>query len=109
MAGAPGSQGGGSLGGPVTVVVGRRFRVTGSVQGVGYRAFARRTAIALGLAGSARNLVDRSVEVVAVGPVAAVLAFEGALRRGPPHGNVTGLSWDEVDPETMSSNTFDIN
>lgn len=109
MAGAPGSEGGRSLGGPVTADVGRRYRVVGSVQGVGYRAFARRTAIALGLSGSARNLADGSVEVVVVGAVAAVLAFEGALRRGPPHGSVTGLSWDEVDPETISSNTFGIN
>ena len=33
-------------------------RVYGEVQGVGYRYFARRTALALGLRGYARNLAD---------------------------------------------------
>jgi acylphosphatase len=54
--------------------------VSGAVQGVGYRWFARGRAEAAGLAGSATNLADGRVEVVLEGPddaVAAVLADLG--------------------------------
>jgi acylphosphatase len=51
--------------------------VSGHVQGVGYRYFVREIASAAGLAGSARNLPDGRVEVVAEGPEDAV---EGLLR-----------------------------
>ncbi len=44
-----------------------RVKVTGYVQGVGFRAFVRRHAIRLGLRGYARNMPDGSVEVVAQG------------------------------------------
>jgi acylphosphatase len=51
--------------------------VSGHVQGVGYRWFVRELALAAGLSGSATNLPDGRVEVVAEGPdddVAALLA-----------------------------------
>ncbi len=41
----------------------RLIVVSGSVQGVGYRAFARRAALALGIRGHAINLPDGRVEV----------------------------------------------
>ena len=65
--------------------------VSGHVQGVGYRWFARQTATARGLAGAATNLPDGRVEVVLEGPqddVAAVLA-ELSGPRAP--GSVTGV------------------
>lgn len=64
--------------------------VSGRVQGVGYRYFVRGRAQAAGLAGSARNLPDGTVEVVLEGAddaVAGVLAAldgpdaPGAVRR----------------------------
>lgn len=60
-----------------------RYRITGRVQGVGYRYFALIEAQALGVAGYAKNLPDGSVEVVAEGSEEAVQAFEGRLREGP--------------------------
>jgi acylphosphatase len=60
-----------------------RYRVTGRVQGVGYRYFALTEAQALGVAGFARNLPDGSVEVVAEGQAEALSAFEEKLRQGP--------------------------
>ena len=65
-----------------------RYRVTGRVQGVGYRYFALTCAQSLGIAGFARNLPDGSVEVVAEGVVDAVLAFEEKLREGPAFARV---------------------
>jgi acylphosphatase len=65
--------------------------VTGRVQGVGFRWFARDRALALGLTGWVRNRADGSLEVVAQGPAAAVDRFERALREGPPGAEVRGV------------------
>lgn len=61
----------------------RVFFVSGRVQGVGYRAFARRSAEALGLRGFARNLADGRVEAHAEGPLSALDEFAGLLAKGP--------------------------
>jgi acylphosphatase len=63
--------------------------VSGHVQGVGYRWFVRQLADAAGLAGSAANLPDGRVEVVAEGPEEAVRAFVGALDGPRAPGSVT--------------------
>jgi acylphosphatase len=65
-----------------------RYRITGRVQGVGYRYFALQEANALGVAGYARNLPDGSVEVLAEGKADAVQAFEAKLREGPAFARV---------------------
>ncbi|QBS37682.1 acylphosphatase [Thermaerobacter sp. FW80] len=65
--------------------------VHGQVQGVGYRAFARSRALALGLRGWARNEPDGTVTVLAEGERAALDAFIEALRQGPPAAQVQGL------------------
>jgi acylphosphatase len=65
--------------------------VSGHVQGVGYRWFARGLADDAGLAGSATNLPDGRVEVVLEGPEEAVGAVVARLGgRGAP-GAVTGV------------------
>jgi acylphosphatase len=53
--------------------------VSGQVQGVGYRWFVRETAHASGLSGSATNLPDGRVEVMAEGPEDDVRALLDAL------------------------------
>jgi len=58
-----------------------RIRVTGVVQGVGYRFFVRNVAASLGLAGEVRNLSDGSVEVVAEGDRSLVGALIGGIHR----------------------------
>ncbi len=63
-------------------------RVSGRVQGVGFRWWAVREARRLGLRGTVRNLPDGSVEVRAAGTVAAVGEFTAALSEGPPHARV---------------------
>lgn len=72
-------------------------RLSGDVQGVGYRAYARRRAQALGLRGYARNLLDGSVEVVAEGSRDALEQFFVILRRGPSSADVTDAQavWGE--------------
>lgn len=66
-------------------------RVSGLVQGVGYRAFVGREAGRRGLTGSATNLLDGRVEVVAVGPAADVRALVSALSGPDAPGRVTGV------------------
>lgn len=71
--------------------------VHGLVQGVGYRAFVRARAVALGLRGHARNNADGTVSVVAEGETDALYRLVEALRQGPPAGRVESLEiqWDE--------------
>ena len=61
----------------------RRWFVRGQVQGVGYRYFAQRAALGLGLTGYARNLDDGRVEVYAVGLAEKLEDLAGMLHRGP--------------------------
>jgi acylphosphatase len=66
----------------------RRFLVFGKVQGVFFRHSTRLEANRLGIRGSARNMPDGSVEVVAQGKEAAVAELRAWLQRGPPDARV---------------------
>lgn len=65
--------------------------VSGTVQGVGYRRWVQRYARDLGLSGSAENLSDGRVEVVAEGSEQSVNELLRLLKKGPPHARVTNL------------------
>ena len=58
--------------------------VRGRVQGVGFRVFALREAMALGLDGFVANELDGSVRVVAEGPSEDLDALVERLETGPP-------------------------
>ena len=60
------------------------LRVTGRVQGVGFRWYARTEAERLGLSGWVRNRPDGSVELAVDGPEDARREFLAAVRHGPP-------------------------
>jgi acylphosphatase len=60
-----------------------RLVITGRVQGVGYRIWAERTAVALGIRGWVRNRRDGSVELLAIGEDDAVARLIEACRQGP--------------------------
>jgi acylphosphatase len=68
-----------------------RATVRGYVQGVGFRAFVRRRALALGLDGYVRNTWDGNVEAVAVGPRGDLEALLEDLRRGPSESEVSSV------------------
>lgn len=72
-----------------------RARVTawvrGSVQGVGFRWWVRSRALELGLTGSASNLADGRVEVVAEGPRPACERLLELLRGSGTPGRVSGV------------------
>jgi acylphosphatase len=62
--------------------------VKGRVQGVGFRWWTRARALELDLRGSATNLDDGRVEVVAEGPEPAAQALLDLLRSGAAPGRV---------------------
>ena len=80
----------------------RRFRITGRVQGVFFRASTREVARELKLVGCARNMTDGSVEVTACGEPAAVAALEDWLQHGPSAAVV-----DQVDAEDCAYEEYD--
>lgn len=67
------------------------WRVTGRVQGVGFRWWTRRAALRLGLRGSVRNRVDGSVEVEVAGHPHALGEFRALLGEGPMGARVESL------------------
>jgi acylphosphatase len=72
--------------------------VRGQVQGVGFRWWTRRRALELGLAGSAENLSDGRVAVVAEGPRDACTTLLTALRSDAAPGEVAQVdeSWESA-------------
>lgn len=73
-----------------------RFRVSGRVQGVFFRASTRERALALGLTGHAINLDDGRVEVLACGDEAAIEALRQWLHQGPPAAKVTAVESESL-------------
>jgi acylphosphatase len=71
--------------------------VRGRVQGVGFRWWTRARALELGLAGSATNLRDGRVEVVAEGPRTDCERLLELLRGPETPGQVAGVTerWSE--------------
>ena len=81
--------------------------VSGQVQGVGFRYWVRRRAEPLGLAGSATNLRDGRVEVVAEGPREACETLLDAFYSGRAPGRVSGVdvSWSAPTGEVSGFRT----
>lgn len=78
--------------------------ISGVVQGVWYRAFTQRTALALGLRGWVRNLPDGSVESVMEGPKPAIEMAILECKKGPPSSRIekVDVSWEEPSGELGS-------
>ena len=81
--------------------------LSGRVQGVGFRYYARQYAGALGINGYVKNLYDGRVEVVAEGEKELVDRFIAALRRGPSFGNVEHVEIKSL-PYENSYSTFSV-
>jgi acylphosphatase len=67
------------------------FRVTGRVQGVGFRWWTRSQATRLGLSGSVRNLSDGTVAVHARGADEQLRDLQAQLAEGPPGARVQSV------------------
>jgi acylphosphatase len=82
----------------------RAFRVTGRVQGVGFRWWTVRTAEEAGVGGTVRNCADGSVEVKVAGPAESVERLRAALEHGPAAARVEGVE-EEDPPDPNTSRT----
>jgi acylphosphatase len=76
-------------------------RVSGRVQGVGFRYSAERQAHCLGLTGWVRNLPDGDVEAVAEAEETSLRRFLDWCGHGPPSARVTRVesSWSAATGE----------
>ena len=86
----------------------RRFLIFGKVQGVYFRHSTRLEARRLVIRGTARNLPDGSVEVLAQGDAAAVEELRVWLRQGPPEAQVAEVRETAPDGAQQIPKGFEI-
>ena len=85
----------------------KRYRISGQVQGVGYRYFVWREAQALGLDGWVRNCADGTVEALFDASEGDHAVIRRLLEEGPRFSRVSAVeSIDEPDRSVPSG--FDI-
>ena len=85
-----------------------RLLISGRVQGVCFRAYARDEARRLGLRGWVRNLSDGRVEALVQGDPAKLGTFEAWCREGPSHARVRGVQVVEEATDTGELLSFEI-
>jgi acylphosphatase len=86
--------------------IARRFFVSGFVQGVGYRYFARDAADRLHISGYVRNLRDSRVEAYAIGTTKQLSDFRGALQRGPWSARVSEVAEEPAEIDSKYAKGF---
>lgn len=74
-------------------------RVTGRVQGVGFRAWTQRRAEALGLSGWVRNEADGAVTALIAGEEASLAEMRAALHKGPAFARVDRVEATPAEPD----------
>ena len=85
----------------------RHLRITGRVQGVGYRYHMAQEARRLCVVGWVRNRSDGSVEALVHGPVADVEALIIWAHHGPPLARVAGVAVSEVPEAALVGTGFE--
>lgn len=75
-----------------------KIRVTGRVQGVGFRWSAANEAVKLDIRGYVKNLCDRSVFIEAEGTQAQLDKFVEWCREGPGIGYVDSIDIEKLPP-----------
>ncbi len=78
----------------------KKIKVTGVVQGVGYRAWAKRLAAELGVKGYVKNMDDGSVEMVVCAPDNIITVMINAAKKGPAASVVKSVETEDIDYKT---------
>jgi acylphosphatase len=92
----------------MSVAVTRQIRVSGRVQGVGFRASLRDEARSAGVTGWVRNRADGTVEALLHGAPEAVESLIAWARRGPAGARVSGLLDAAADPGEANPASFEL-
>jgi acylphosphatase len=80
----------------------RQVRITGRVQGVGYRYWVEHQARMHDLEGWVRNRRDGSVEALFAGPEPVVTEMVKQCRRGPSSARVDAVSDESVNADALN-------
>jgi acylphosphatase len=87
----------------------KRYFVSGSVQGVGFRYFTLRAAERLQVTGYARNLPDGRVEAYAIGTPDQLTKLRSILERGPWGATVSEVREEQAAIDANYDDGFVIN
>ncbi len=85
------------------MIVARKYIISGTVQGVGYRFFTQRAAARHQVRGYVRNLKDGRVEALAEGDAKAVEDFKHDLLTGPTYSTVEEIEEIVLEPGNLYS------
>jgi len=83
-------------------------KITGIVQGVGFRFYVERMANLLGITGWVKNMYDGSVKVVGIGTETKIDEFLITLRKGPSLARVDNVEYKIEDVDYNEYDTFEI-
>jgi acylphosphatase len=84
----------------------RKYLISGTVQGVGYRYFAQRAAAKIKVGGYAKNLNDGRVEVFVMGSPQQLREMRTLLERGPRFSSVTEVREEVASPDPQYDQVF---
>jgi acylphosphatase len=76
----------------------KRLMIRGVVQKIGFRVWAEREALGLGLKGWVRNRRDGSVEVLIAGPPPALAQMIERCWKGPPLAKIESIDVEDAVP-----------
>ncbi|HEY0845779.1 MAG TPA: acylphosphatase [Noviherbaspirillum sp.] len=86
----------------------KHLRITGLVQGVGYRASFEDQARALRLSGWVRNRADGSVEAVVRGDTESLETIVAWSKRGPRAARVSQVIVTDMDDASVEAGRFEV-
>ncbi|GIX40921.1 MAG: acylphosphatase [Leptospiraceae bacterium] len=84
-------------------IVGKKIKVYGRVQGVGFRQYTVYMAEQYNIQGTVRNVSDGTVECFAKGSKENMEKFIQALRKGPPLAKVIDTKIEDISPTLIPS------
>ncbi len=77
----------------------RKIRITGAVQGVGFRAWTQDLAAETGVTGWVRNRPDGTVEAHLEGEGAAITRMIDRMSTGPSAGRIDDITAEAAEPQ----------
>ena len=84
----------------------RKYLISGTVQGVGYRYFTQRAAAKMNVGGYVKNLRDGRVEVLVIGTPQQHRELRTLLERGPRFSSVTEVKEEAATPDPQYETEF---